>query len=80
MLDVFGHANLSHEAILVSIHTCEVANVRENVLQTICQLESLDMTKTVLYMWVDDEFDHTENFSAKMERISKSTFLSLFGR
>lgn len=35
MLQVFAHSDLSHQLVLVSIHTSQLTHMSENVLQSI---------------------------------------------
>ena len=35
VLQIFTHSDLSHQSILVTVHTGELANVRENILEAI---------------------------------------------
>ena len=39
MLQVFAHANLPHQFVLVAVHASELAHVSKDVLETVCQLE-----------------------------------------
>ena len=41
VLDVFAHSNLSHQLVLVSIHSSQLTNMSEDVLQPISKLEEL---------------------------------------
>jgi len=54
--------------------------VGKHVLQTICKLEGIHVTKSELNMRVDNELGQSKNFSTKMEGVSESGSLSLFGR
>lgn len=78
MLDVLSHADLPHEAVLVAVHACQVSNVREDVLQSVSQLESFDVAKSILDMRVYDKFYHAKDLSAKMESIAKPALFALF--
>jgi len=55
-----------------------MSNMGENVLEPISQLESFDVTKSVLHVRIDNKFEETQDFTAKMEGISEPTLLSLF--
>ena len=50
--------------------------MRENVLQAICQLESLDVAESILYMRIDDQLDHSQDLTTQVESIAKSTLFS----
>lgn len=39
MLQIFAHPDLSHQLVLVTVHASQLANVGEDVLQTIGQLQ-----------------------------------------
>jgi len=56
MLEILRHAHLSHELVLVSIHACQSTNVRENILQGIGQLESVDIAEAELNVSVNNQF------------------------
>ena len=51
---VLCHANLPHELVLVPVHARQSTNVRENILQGVCQLEGVDIAKTELNVGVND--------------------------
>ena len=38
MFDVFTHSDLSHELVLVSVHSSQLTNMSKGVLKTISQL------------------------------------------
>jgi hypothetical protein len=78
MLQILGHPHLPHQSVFVSIHTCQMANMTENVLETVSQLERLNLTESVLNMGVYHQFHQFQNFTAQMEGITEPRFLSLF--
>lgn len=49
----------------------------ENVLNCICELESVDVAETELYMSIHNEFREFEDFSAQVECVSEAGLLSL---
>jgi hypothetical protein len=49
-------------------------------LQTVSKLESVDVSKAVLDVRVDDELGETEDLSTQMERVSEAGLLALLGR
>ena len=55
-----------------------MSNVREDVLQSVSQLESFDVAKSILDMRVYDKFYHAKDLSAKMESIAKPALFALF--
>jgi len=79
VLNILTHADLTHKAVLVAIHTSELTNVSKNVLETISELEGINVTETVLNMGVDDELGETENLTTKMEGVTKARLLALLG-
>lgn len=79
MLHILAHTDLPHYTILVPINTGELSQVRIHVLETIVELECIDVTQAVLHVAVDDELDNTEDFTAEVEGITETGFLALFG-
>lgn len=39
MLEIFAHPDLSHQLVLVAVHSCQLTNVGKDVLQPISQLQ-----------------------------------------
>lgn len=39
MFQVLAHTDLPHQFVLVSVHSCQLTHVGEDVLQAICQLK-----------------------------------------
>jgi hypothetical protein len=52
----------------------------KNILESISKLECFDIPKSVLHMRIYDKLEQAQDFSTQMESITKSTFLSFFGR
>ena len=46
MLEVFAHADLVHQFVLVSVHAGQLTHVREYVLQAVSQLERVHVTQS----------------------------------
>lgn len=67
MFQIFAHSNLSHQFVFVSIHSRQLADVSENILQTVGQLEGVHVVQTILNVRIDDQFGETQNFTAQME-------------
>ena len=63
MLEVLRHANLAHKSVFIAIHARELANVRENVVEAVSQLECLDVSQPVLHVRVNDQLGQPQNFS-----------------
>ena len=51
----------------------------KNILQSIRQLECIDIAEPKLYVGINDKFSKTKNFTAQMECISKTRLLTLLG-
>jgi hypothetical protein len=64
--------------VLVPIHSCQSADVSEDILQCISELESIDIAETELDMSIDDELSEAKNFTTQMESISKARLFALF--
>lgn len=67
MLQIFAHSDLSHQLVLVTIHSGQLANVGENVLQTVGQLECVHIVQAVLNVRVDDQFGESQDLATQME-------------
>lgn len=39
MLEIFAHSDLSHQLVLVAVHSCQLTNVGKDVLQSVSQLQ-----------------------------------------
>ena len=50
----------------------------KSVKYTVRKLESVDVTKTVLYLGINNKLCQTEDFSHEMESIPETRLLSLF--
>jgi hypothetical protein len=79
MLEVFRHPDLSHKPVLVPIHASQVTNMRENVLKTVCKLESFNVTETVLHMRINYKLHHPQNLTTQVECITEPALLALLG-
>lgn len=51
--------------------------MRENVLQSISKLESIDIPKSELDMCIDDELGETQDLTTEMECISETRLFTL---
>jgi hypothetical protein len=54
MLEIFASPDLTHETVLVTVHTSELTDVIENIVNTVSQLEGIDVAKSILYMGIED--------------------------
>jgi len=52
----------------------------EDVLDGISELESVDISETVLNVGVNDKLGQAKNFSAQVEGVSEARFLSFLCR
>ena len=77
MFDIFTHTDLSHQLVLVAIHAGQLANVSEHILQTIRQLEGVDVAQAILYVTVNHKFCQTQDLAAQVESIAKPGLLTL---
>lgn len=80
VLQVLAHADLTHEFVLVPVHTGQLTNVSEGELETVGELEGVDVAETVLDVRVDDELRETEDLTAQVEGVSESRLLALLRR
>lgn len=72
MLKIFAHADLSHEFVLVAVHSRELANMSENVLKTVGQLERVHVVQAVLDVRVDNQLGETKDLAAQMKSCNSS--------
>lgn len=77
VLQVLCHSDLPHEFVFVSVHACEGANVRKNILKGVRELESVNVAKTVLDMCINDELCQAKDFPTQVESIPKTRLLPL---
>lgn len=77
MLQVLTHPNLSHQFVLVSVHTGQLTNMSKSELKTIGKLEGVDVSESILNMRINNKFGESEDFSTKMEGVSESGLLPL---
>jgi len=50
--------------------------MRKNILQRICELESIDVSETELHMSVDDELGEPKNLATQLKCISETRLLT----
>lgn len=79
MLEIFAHANLTHQSILVAIHSRQLTNVSEDVVETIGELIGINVGEAILNVRINDELGQAENLTTQVEGIPKATLLSFFG-
>lgn len=80
VLQILAHSNLPHQLVLVTVHSRQLTNVSESELETIGELESVDVSESVLNVRVDDELRETEDLATQVERVSESRLLSFLRR
>jgi len=69
--DIAGQADY---ITLGPVHTSQRANVREDVLQRVLELESIDIANTELNVSINDELRKTQDFSTQVASVSKTTY------
>lgn len=79
VLEVLAHADLAHEAVLVSVHAGELADVREDVLEAVGELEGVDVAEAEVDVGVDDELREPEDLATQMEGVTETRLLALLG-
>lgn len=79
VLQVLAHANLPHQLVLVAIHPRQLADVSEDVLQAVGELEGVDVVQAILHVRVDDEFGESQDLAAQVEGVAETRLLSLLG-
>eukprot|EP01137_Pigoraptor_chileana_P034039 Opistho-2@25961 len=80
VLEILAHANLPHELVLVAVHARELAHVTENVLESVRQLEGVDVAQPILHVRVHNELGHPKNLSAEVKGVAETRLLTLLGR
>jgi len=55
MFEILAHTDLSHQSILVSVHSGQLSYMGEYILQAIGKLESVDLGKPILNMRVNNQ-------------------------
>lgn len=78
MLQILAHPDLPHELVLVSVHAGELADVREDVLQPVSQLERVHVVQAVLDVRVHYQLCETEDLAAQVERWWSNEILRLY--
>ncbi len=63
MLDIFGHSDLSHDSILITIDASELSQMSIHVLEPIIELEGIDISKPILDITINNKFNNSENLS-----------------
>lgn len=77
MLQILAHPDLPHQLVLVAVHARQLADVRENVLQTVGQLERVNVVQAILDVRVDDQLSQAEDFATQMESWKSIEFIAL---
>ena len=65
MLEIFAHPDLPHQLVLVTVHASELANVSEDILHSIGELESVDISQAILDVGVDNQLRQTKDLEEK---------------
>ena len=77
VLEVLGHPHLPHQSIFITVHPCQLAHVRKDVLEAVSELEGLDVAKAILNVRIYDQLGEAKDLSAKVEGIAEARLLSL---
>ena len=80
MLEIFTHANLSHQLVFVSVHARQLTHVSVDVLQTVRQLEGIHVAQAVLDVTVNDQLGETQDLATQMEGVTETGLLTLLLR
>jgi hypothetical protein len=72
VLEILAGSDLLHEFVLVSVHSRQLSDVGKHVLQSIGQLECVDVSESELDVRVDNELGETQDFSTQVESVSES--------
>lgn len=67
MFEIFTHADLSHEFVLVAVHASQLADMSKHVLQSVGQLKGIYVVQSVLHVWINDQLGQPQDLSAQME-------------
>ena len=78
MLEVFAHSYLPHQFVLVPIHPCQLTHMSKYVLNPVCQLKSVNVSKAILHVGVNGELRKTKDLATEMKGVPESTLLPLF--
>ena len=57
--------------------TSELADVREDVLQSVRELERVDVSKAILHVTVDDQLGQSQDLATQVEGVAEAGLLSL---
>jgi hypothetical protein len=79
VLEVLAHADLPHELVLVAVHAGELADVREDVLDAVRQLERVHVVEPVLDVRVHDQLGQPQDLAAQVERCRRRGGVSCGG-
>ena len=78
VFNVFAEPHLSHELVLVAVHACGIPHMSEDILQTVGQLEGINVAQSVLSVAVYNEFGKSEDLSAEVKSVTEPRLLSFF--
>ncbi len=77
VLEVFAHADLAHQLVLVAVHACELPHVRKDVVQPIRQLVGIHVAEAKLHVRINDQLDKAQDLPAEVKGIPKAALLAL---
>ena len=79
MLQVLGHPDLLHHLVLVPVHACEHAHVRDGILHSVGQLVRVGVVKPVLDVEVHDHLGDPHDLPEQVEGVPEPRVLPLSG-
>ena len=68
---------MPHEAVLVPVHSRQLTNTVEGLLQPIRELIRIDISQTILNMRIHNQLGQSQNLMSQMEGITKPRLLPL---
>ena len=80
VFQILAHPDLLHQLVLVTVHSGQLSDMTEHVLETIGELERIDVTQSELHVGIHNELGQTQDFSDQMEGVSESRLFPLLGR
>ena len=80
MFQILAHPDLLHQLVLVPIHSSQLSNMSEHILESISQLEGIHIVQAVLNMSIHDQLGQPEDLTTQMKSVAKSGFFALLGR
>lgn len=73
VLQIFAHSDLSHQLVLVAIHSRQLPNVSEDVLQSVGELEGVHVVQPILDVGINDELSQPKNLATQVESWNRNS-------